>query len=63
MQKQLLRAKEQAKLLKVSQTTLREWRRQKIVPFFKVGRVVLYDPARVGEALARFERKELVAAK
>jgi excisionase family DNA binding protein len=57
--KQLLRENEQAAVLQVSKTTLREWRRRKIIPFVKVGRVVLYDPQRVQEALRRFERKEV----
>jgi helix-turn-helix protein len=57
--KQFLREKEQAANLRVSQRTLREWRQRKIVPFFKIGRVVFFDPERVQEALRKFERKEV----
>jgi hypothetical protein len=46
--------------LRVSTRTLREWRFLKIVPYFKVGRVVFYDPDRVNQALLKFERKEAV---
>jgi hypothetical protein len=45
--KQFLREKQQAAVLSISQRTLREWRAGKIVPYFKVGRVVFYDPERV----------------
>jgi hypothetical protein len=56
--KQFLRERDQAAILRISTRTLREWRFQKIVPFFKVGRVVFYDPERVNQALLKFERKE-----
>jgi hypothetical protein len=31
----------------------------RLIPSYKVGRVVMYDPQRVREALKRFERKEV----
>jgi hypothetical protein len=31
----------------------------RLVPFFKINRLVVYDPERVREALERFERKEV----
>ena len=40
--------------------TLEEWQQAKMVPFFKIGRIVLFDPKAVDKALRRFERKELV---
>jgi hypothetical protein len=58
--KQFLRERDQAAILRVSARTLREWRFLKIVPYFKVGRVVFYDPERVNQALLKFERKEAV---
>jgi hypothetical protein len=58
MIKQFFREKEQAAALRVSPRTLRDWRNSKIVPYFKVGRVIFYDPERVQEALRKFERKE-----
>jgi len=57
MAQQYLRERDQAALLKVSLTTLRDWRRSKIVPFFKIGRLVLYNPEAVTKALEKFERK------
>ena len=59
MIKQFFREKEQAAALRVSPRTLRDWRNSKIVPYFKVGRVIFYDPERVQEALRKFERKEV----
>jgi DNA-binding transcriptional MerR regulator len=57
--KKLIREPEQAKLLGMSQRTLRSLRAQRLVPFVKINRIVLYDPDRVIAALERFERKEL----
>jgi hypothetical protein len=54
-----MREAEMAKTLCVSQRTLREWRAMRLVPFFKINRLVVYDPERVREALERFERKEV----
>jgi hypothetical protein len=59
--KQFLREKQQAAALAVSPRTLRDWRCGKIVPYFKVGRVVFYDPEQVQQALAKFERKVAAA--
>ena len=59
MAKQFLREKQQAAVLQVSPRTLRDWRHSKIIPYFKVGRVVFYDPERMQEALRKFERKEV----
>jgi hypothetical protein len=56
--KQLIREPEQAKRLSISQRTLRSLRAQRLVPFVKINRIVLYDPEKVMEALERFERKE-----
>jgi len=55
-----LRKKEQAAELRISVRTLEEWQQAKMVPFFKIGRIVLFDPEAVDKALRRFERKELV---
>jgi hypothetical protein len=57
--KHYLKEKEQAAVLRVSTRTLRDWRQRKIVPYFKVGRVIFFDPERVQQALAKFERKEI----
>ncbi len=50
------REKEEAARLKISVRTLREWKGT-IVPFHKVGRLVLFDPEAVDRALQKFERK------
>jgi hypothetical protein len=55
--KQYLKEKEQAAVLRVSTRTLRDWRQRKIVPFFKIGRVIFFDPERVQQALAKFEKE------
>jgi hypothetical protein len=57
-----MREAELAKELRVSQRTLREWRAMRLVPFFKINRLVVYDPERVRKALERFERKEVSRA-
>jgi hypothetical protein len=38
--------------------TLRDWRYRKIIPYYKIGRSVLYDPEEVRKALQKFFRKE-----
>jgi hypothetical protein len=58
--KKLLREFEQAKLLNVSPRTLRDYRSKKLVPFIKLGGLILFDPERVEAALKKFERKEFV---
>jgi hypothetical protein len=53
----LFRQKELAEALRVSPRCIRNWRERRIIPFFKVGRVVLFDIEKVMCALERFERK------
>jgi hypothetical protein len=57
--KKLIREPQQAKMLGISERTLRTLRAQRLVPFVKINRIVLYDPDRVIAALERFERKEV----
>ena len=52
----LIREREQARRLGVSVRTLREWRAKRLVPYFKIGRVVMFDPGKVLAALKKFER-------
>ena len=52
-----LREKEVAEVLGVSARTIRNWRAAKVIPFTKVGRVILFDPLGVERALLKFERK------
>jgi excisionase family DNA binding protein len=56
MQK-LFRQKELAETLRVSERSIRNWQERRIIPFVKIGRVVLFDIEKVMSALERFERK------
>ena len=58
--KKYLRKKEQAEKLGISLRTLEWWQEAKLVPFIKIGKVILFDPEAVDKALRRFERKEIV---
>jgi hypothetical protein len=53
---QLLTEIEMAARLSVTPRTLRNWRSQRLVPFIKVRKVILFDPAKVLAALEKFER-------
>jgi len=54
---EILRQKELAEKLCVSERLIRKWQEQRVIPFIKVGRTVLYDTAKVLAALEKFERK------
>jgi excisionase family DNA binding protein len=56
MQK-LFRQKELAETLRVSERSIRNWQERRIIPFVKIGRVVLFDIEKVMSSLERFERK------
>ena len=47
-----------AERLKISERTLKDWVSKRLVPYIKVQRSVLFDPAKVDSALARFERAQ-----
>jgi excisionase family DNA binding protein len=53
----LFRQKELAEALHVSERCIRNWQERRIIPFTKIGRVVLFDFEKVISALERFERK------
>jgi excisionase family DNA binding protein len=55
--KQRIREKIIAELLGVSERTVRNWRASRIIPYTKVGRIILFEPAAVERALLKFERK------
>ena len=59
MDEKLIREKKCAEALSVSVRTLRYWRRRKIIPFFKVGALVMYDLEEVLQALKTYERKSI----
>ncbi len=52
----LVREPEMGKQLSVPTRTLRKWRQDRIIPYLKVGAVVLYDPVMVRAALDSFAR-------
>jgi hypothetical protein len=51
MDQKLVREKECADAVSVSVRTLRYWRRRRIIPFLKVGALVMYDLDEVLQAL------------
>ena len=55
--RQKYRYAEMAKALRISERLLKNWVRDRVVPFTKIKRVVLFDPVRVEAALERFERQ------
>jgi hypothetical protein len=57
MEIQFVRPPQMAKMLGVSPRTLSNWTAMKVIPFRKIQRVILFDPAEVKEALDRFETK------
>jgi DNA-binding transcriptional MerR regulator len=57
MDEKLIREKKCADALSVSVRTLRYWRRRKIIPFFKVGALVMYDLSEVLQALKTYKRE------
>jgi hypothetical protein len=57
MDAKLIREKKCADALSVSVRTLRYWRRRKIIPFFKVGALVMYDLDEVLRALRTYKRE------
>jgi predicted site-specific integrase-resolvase len=58
--KRLLRKKEMAKELSISERTLTEWMCASIVPYIKVNRAVLFESDQVLQALHKFECKSAI---
>jgi excisionase family DNA binding protein len=52
-----LRYAEMAKALGISERLLKNWVRDRVVPYTKVKRLVLFDPIKVESALERFQRE------
>ena len=57
MDETLVREKQCAEALSVSVRTLRYWRRRKIIPYFKVGALVMYDLDEVLQTLKMYKRE------
>jgi hypothetical protein len=45
-----------AEALGISERLLKNWVRDRVVPYTKIKRVVLFDPTKVEAALCQFER-------
>lgn len=54
----LNRTWQEAARLNITDRQLRDWQARGLVPFIKIGRVVLFDPQRVDAALNKFERNK-----
>jgi excisionase family DNA binding protein len=52
-----LRVKEFAQACGVAEITVKRWLRDRVIPFNKIGKVVLIDPERAKAALNKHERK------
>lgn len=52
-----LRRSEIAQRLGVSESTIRQWMRRKVIPYVQIGYVILFDEKKVRRALDRFERQ------
>jgi hypothetical protein len=46
-----------AEALGISTRLLKSWVRDRVVPYTKIKRAVLFDPTKVDAALGRFERR------
>lgn len=57
--KQYHRPREEARRLGISRRQLSNWMKAGIVPYLKLGRLVLFDPIAVDAALTRFESQEV----
>jgi Helix-turn-helix domain len=58
-ERQLLRTKELAALLRISARSITNWRERRVIPFIKIKGVIMFDVHKVKAALERFERKEI----
>jgi len=45
-----------AEKLGIKPRALRDWRARRIIPYYKVGRVILFDPAKVQAAMDNYQR-------
>ena len=51
----LYRTNEIADLLGVSPRTISNWVRDKVIPYFKIGKTLRFDPAKVLKVLNKYE--------
>jgi excisionase family DNA binding protein len=58
IEKEFLTQKDMATLFGVTQETLRIWRRQRILPYFRIKNTIRFSRADVMECLNKFKRNE-----
>lgn len=58
IEKEFLRPKDVAAMFRVTQETLRNWRRQGILPYFKIKNTIRFSHSDVMESLRKFKRSE-----
>jgi excisionase family DNA binding protein len=58
--KELLNVKEGAKVLNVSEHTLRQWIHQRRIPFVKLGKAVRFDPEDLWKFIEENRRKAAI---
>jgi excisionase family DNA binding protein len=49
-----LRPQDVLEMLPVSRRTLSNWQRRRVIPFYRVGRIILFKRCDIEEALERF---------
>ena len=59
MDPKLVREQQCAEAISVSVRTLRYWRRRKVIPYLKVGALVMYNLDEVLQALKDYKRKSI----
>ena len=59
IEKEFLTPKDMATLFGVAQETLRIWRRQGILPYFRINNTIRFSRSDVMECLNKFKRNEL----
>ena len=58
IEREFLKPKDVAAMFGVTQEPLRNWRRQGILPYFKIKNTVRFSHSDVMECLSRFKRSE-----
>ena len=59
IEKEFLKAKDVAEIFGVTEETIRNWRRQGILPYFRVKNTIRFSRSDIAECLSKFKRKEI----
>jgi len=57
--KEFLKAKDVAAMFGVTKETVRNWRRQGILPYFRIKNTIRFSRSDIVECLSKFKRKEI----